>query len=93
MRTQLKNAVTEEVSKQIRADAKAGLSLPELCKKYNLSASAARRHAMIDFTPRLSETDQREIRRLHKEGLTYRELRERTGLSIYSIQAICTRRY
>lgn len=86
-------AVDDELSAEIRKAAKTGLSVAQLCERFELGKNAIRRHAIADFKPRVSEFNQQEIRRLRKQGLTYQELQERYGLSRYTVQAVCLRRY
>jgi hypothetical protein len=91
---QIKISVNEQRSKEIRESAKAGLSLQQLCEKFNVGKSTIRRHVISTFQQqRVPEFVQREIRSLHKQGVPYWRLEERYGLNKHTLIDICRRRY
>ena len=86
--------ISDEASRAIRRDAKAGMTVQEMAAKYDVAPSTVMRHMIASPRERNGLTDfqLRDIRKMYKQGATTVELAERFHLSVERVRLACTRR-
>jgi hypothetical protein len=86
--------ISDETSKAIREDAKAGMTVQELVTKYTFSQSTILRHLIAPPQERreLTEFQSRDIRKMYKEGVSQIALAAKFKVSIERVRQACLRR-
>ena len=86
--------ISDETSKAIRTDAKAGMTVQELVAKYTFSQSTILRHMIAPPLARkgLTEFQVRDIRKMYKEGISQSILAAKFNTSIERVRQACLRR-
>jgi len=86
--------VSDETSKAIRTDAKAGMTAQELAKKYEISPTTVYRHTFGSFSSRrkLNEFERRDIRKMYRTGSTLARVAEIFEIPAAAVQRVCARR-
>ena len=86
--------ISDEMSNEIRRDAKAGMTVQELIRKYNFSQSTILRHMIAPPQDRkgLTEFQARDIRKMYKEGVSQATLAGRFNVSVERVRQACLRR-
>jgi DNA invertase Pin-like site-specific DNA recombinase len=86
--------ISDETSKAIRQDAKAGMTVQELIDKYTFSQSTILRHMIAPPQDRkgLTEFQARDIRKMYKEGVSQTALAREFKVSVERVRQACIRR-
>jgi len=85
--------ISDETSNEIRRDAKAGMTVQELIRKYNFSQSTILRHMIAPPQDRkgLTEFQIRDVRKMYREGVSQSVLAEKFSVSVERIRQACRR--
>jgi DNA-binding transcriptional ArsR family regulator len=83
--------ISDETSRAMRQDARAGKTVEELMEKYSVGRNTVRRHVFAFRKEKLTEFQLRDIRKMYKEGAKKKDLAVSFGLSIEKIRSICAR--